>query len=65
MAYEQNGKMLIEPVIRMLGAAICKTNRIDFENGIYIITSQWIKVKCEKYSKIVNCIKLTPIKPDI
>ena len=66
MAYEQNGKISIEPVIRMLGASICKADKIDaISSGIYIIYSPWIKVRCEPYSKIENCIKLTPIKPDV
>ena len=65
MAHEQNGKIAIEPVIRMLGAAICKADRIDHANDdIYIIYSPWITVKCERYPKIENCMKLTPVKPD-
>jgi len=71
MAYEQDGKIFIEPVIRMLGASICKAEKIDFidsedkNGGVYIISSKWVKVKCERYLKIDGCVKLTPLKPDI
>ena len=72
MAHEQNGKILLEPVVRMLGAAVCKADKVDVaeskgkkskNDGIYTIYSPWLKLRCERYARIADCIKLTPLKP--
>jgi len=69
MAHMRDGKMSVEPIIRMLGAAICKADSLEIidpadkdGNVAYIISSPWIKIKCENYSKAANHIKLTPLK---
>ena len=70
MAHGHGEKIVVEPVIRMLGASICKAEKIDFINlgnesgGTYVVCSPWIKIRCEPYPRIENCLKLTPEKPD-
>jgi len=36
---KQDGKILIEPVIRMLGAAICKADKIDLIDSVDSVDS--------------------------
>lgn len=64
MASFRDGKLFIEPVIRMMGAAICKTYKTEKMDGVYIIYSQWINIRYEIYSQIEGYVRLTPIKPE-
>ena len=54
--------MELSPVIRMISDAIAKADSATQDAGGWLIQSQWITLRLEKYAFQENCFKIVPLK---